>query len=164
MRISAPMEVGFCCRDIEALARFYTEVLGFELISVVEVDAAHARSAALSDVAYRVARLQTPWGERIKLLQPSKAPKQGESADWILERCNTAYVTFIVDDLEAMLIRLAGKAAVLTGREKVEVRPGVWLAFVRDPEGNLLEFVEYDDLPAYREDLKSGASKSKARA
>lgn len=163
MRISAPMEVGFCCRDLDALARFYTEVLGFELINVVEVDAARARSAALSDGAYRVARLQTPWGERIKLLQPSKAPKAGESANWILDRCNTAYVTFIVDDLDAMLARLDGKITVLTGRDKVEVRPGVWLAFVRDPEGNILEFVEYDDLPAYREDLKPGR-KSKARA
>jgi lactoylglutathione lyase len=164
VRISAPMEVGFCCRDLDALARFYTEVLGFELINVVEVDAARARSATLSDGAYRVARLQTPWGERIKLLQPSKAPRQGKSADWILEHCNAAYVTFIVDDLNAMLARLVGQATVLTGREKVEVRPGVWLAFVRDPEGNLLEFVEYDDLLAYREDLKPGATKSKARA
>lgn len=163
MRMSAPMEVGFCCRDLDALSRFYTEVLRFELINVVEVDAACARSAALSDGAYRVARLQTPWGERIKLLQPSKAPKQGESPDWILERCNTVYVTFIVDDLDAMLASLAAKVAVLTGPEKVEVRPGVWLAFVRDPEGNLLEFVEYDDLPAYRENHKPSAGKAKAR-
>ncbi|MEZ6023727.1 MAG: VOC family protein [Hyphomonadaceae bacterium] len=156
MRISAPMEVGFCCRDLDALARFYTEVLGFELVSVVEVDAKRARQAALSSGAYRVARLQTPWGERIKLLQPNQPPAPGEASEWILDRCNTAYVTFIVDDLAAMVARLSGRITLLTGPNKVEVRPGVWLAFVRDPEGNLLEFVEYDDLPAYRADLQGG--------
>jgi catechol 2,3-dioxygenase-like lactoylglutathione lyase family enzyme len=156
------MEVGFCCRDLDALARFYTEVLGFELINVVEVDAPQAREAALSNDAYRVARLQTPWGERIKLLQPTKAPEDSVASDWILDRCNNAYVTFIVDDLATMLERLKGKVTLLTGPERIEVRSGVWLAFVRDPEGNLLEFVEYDDLPAYREDLRSDR-KPKAR-
>ena len=29
----------------------------------------------------------------------------------------------------------------------MEVRPGTWLAFFRDPEGNVLELVEYDDPP-----------------
>lgn len=157
--MSAPMEVGFCCRDLDALARFYTDVLGFELINVVEVDAARAKQAVLSKGAYRVARLQTPWGERIKLLQPRKTPRDGPRSKWILDRANAAYVTFIVDDLAAMLARLEGKITILTGLEKIEVRPGVWLAFVRDPEGNLLEFVQYDDLLAYREDLQSGAAR-----
>ena len=36
----------------------------------------------------------------------------------------------------------------------MEVRPGTWLAFFRDPEGNVLELVEYDDPAAYRPDLQ----------
>jgi len=159
------MEVGLCCRDLDALARFYTEALGFELVNVVEVDAPRAREAALSNGSYRVARLQTPWGERIKLLQPSSPPQERVGSEWILDRCNNAYLTFIVDDLAAVLARLSGKVTMLTGPDRIEVRPGVWLAFVRDPEGNLLEFVEYDDLLAYREDLRIESSvKSKARA
>ena len=42
-----------------------------------------------------------------------------------------------------------------SGPRKVEVRPGVFLVFARDPEGNVLEFVEYTDLRAYRPDLAS---------
>ncbi len=53
-----------------------------------------------------------------------------------------------------MLQRLkAAGADVMTGDEPVEVRPGVWLAFARDPEGNVLEFVQYDDVESYRPDL-----------
>jgi len=37
------------------------------------------------------------------------------------------------------------------------VRPGTWLAFFRDPEGNVLELVEYDDPAAYRPDLAGAA-------
>jgi hypothetical protein len=41
----------------------------------------------------------------------------------------------------------------VTGTKVVEVRPGTFLVFARDPEGNILEFVEYADVVAYRPDL-----------
>ena len=60
----------------------------------------------------------------------------------------------VIRDLALMLRRLtAAGAQVLTGDEPVEVRPGVWLVFAKDPEGNVLEFVQYDDITAYRPDL-----------
>jgi hypothetical protein len=48
-------------------------------------------------------------------------------------------------------------AEVMTGREVVEVRPGTFLVFARDPEGNILEFVEYADVFRYRPDLARSA-------
>ncbi len=153
MRMRAPMEAGICCGDIEALIEFYVEVLGFSLVNVISVGAGKAREAALSPVAYKVARLQTSWGERIKLLQPDRPPAAPVPREWILEERNTTYLTFIVDDLAGLLTRLSERAVVLTGDQRIEVRPGVWLAFAQDPEGNLLEFVEYDDIAAYRSDL-----------
>ncbi len=151
--MTAPMEVGICCSDLERLTAFYVETLGCKLVSVIDVDAERASEAALAAQGYRVARLQTPWGERIKLLAPAEAPQSQEAPDWILSRRNAVYLTFIVDDLETMLARLEGRAELLSGPERVEVRPGVWLAFARDPEGNVLEFVEYDDVAGYRDDL-----------
>ena len=67
MRMVAPLEVGICCLDLDRLAEFYIEVLGCEAISTIEVPAAKAREAALSSDSYRVIRLETPRGERIKL-------------------------------------------------------------------------------------------------
>lgn len=160
MRMVVPMEIGVCCRDLDALARFYVDVLGFTRVNEVAVPAEKARAAGLADGGYRVARLQTPWGERLKLLQPD-APPADPAPDTdpargatILARRTNAYFTFIVDDLDGMIARLgAAGVAFLSGPEKVEVRPQTFLAFVRDPEGNVLEFVEYGDVAAYRPDV-----------
>jgi len=39
--------------------------------------------------------------------------------------------------------------------EKFEVRDGVDIAFVKDPEGNCIELVEYADISVYRPELAS---------
>lgn len=154
MRMTAPLEIGICSRDLDRLERFYTGVLGCTLVSRIDVPAEKARAARLAEGGYRVTRLQTPWGERLKLLEPSHVPAEPGRDEWLLARRNAVYVTFIVDDLRAMLARLAAAGAELvTGPDRVEVRPGTYLAFVRDPEGNVLEFVEYADIGAYRPDL-----------
>ena len=41
----------------------------------------------------------------------------------------------------------------LVSDDAVPIREGITAIFVRDPEGNFLEFVEYADLASYRPDL-----------
>jgi catechol 2,3-dioxygenase-like lactoylglutathione lyase family enzyme len=153
------MEVGLCCADLDTLAAFYVDVLAFTQVNVIEVPTEKAVGTALTNAAYRVTRLQSPWGERIKLLEPAGGAKPGVGkTPFILDVLNTAYITFIVDDLKALLAHLLDKGVakgmeILTGDEVIEVRPGVLLVFARDPEGNVLEFVQYVDLAAYRDDL-----------
>jgi predicted enzyme related to lactoylglutathione lyase len=167
--MTAPLEVGLCCADLDRLSKFYVDVLRCRRISVFDVPSERAQQARLSDLGYRVLRLQTPWGERIKLLEPHKPPSGDGPADWILARRNAAYLTFIVRDLRLMLRRLKSSAAtIMTGDEPIEVRPGVWLVFATDPEGNVLEFVQYEDVASYRPDLaavrNTGAADAEAHA
>ena len=151
MRMVAPLEVGICCTALEPLVRFYRELIGCDLVSVIEVPASNAAKASLSSGPYRVARLQTPSGERLKFLQPALAAQEHERDRWILDRRNAPYLTFIVDDLDAMIERLRSLGAdISTGTASVEVRPGTRLCFARDPEGNIIEFVQYDDIDSYR--------------
>lgn len=154
MKMVVPLEVGLCVSDLDRLLPFYTEVLGCRHVNTVEVPAEKAAPTGLSTGAYRVARLQTPYGERLKLLEPAEPPSVTPGREQILSRRNNAYVTFIVEDLDGMIARLKETGVTfLSGEEKVEVRPGTFLAFIRDPEGNVLEFVSYDDIDAYRPDL-----------
>ena len=154
MKMVAPLEVGLCCADLDALAAFYVEELGFTQVDVIDVPAENAARAMLCACAYRVTRLQSPHGERVKLLQPAVPAAARVATARILDERNTAYLTFIVDDLRTMLARLLDSGIeVMTGPEMVEVRPGTFLVFARDPEGNILEFVEYADVTAYRPDL-----------
>jgi catechol 2,3-dioxygenase-like lactoylglutathione lyase family enzyme len=65
------------------------------------------------------------------------------------------YLTFIIGDVKAAMARLreAG-VSFMTGTEPVQSRPGLYVAFLRDPEGNIIELVQYDDVAAYRPDLQ----------
>jgi catechol 2,3-dioxygenase-like lactoylglutathione lyase family enzyme len=66
------------------------------------------------------------------------------------------YLTFIVADVNAAIARLrAAGVSCMTGDERVQSRHGLYIAFVRDPEGNVVELVQYDDMAAYRPDLHS---------
>lgn len=154
MKMVAPIEIGICCSDLDRLMKFYVGVLDCKPINEHQVPPEKCRSAALAENGYRVARIQTPWGERLKLLQPVTTPEQAPATEWILSRRGITYITFIVDDLNAIITRLKTAGVdFLTGTERVEVRPGTFLSFIRDPEGNVLEFVEYGDIREYRPDL-----------
>lgn len=151
------LEVGICCRDLPALQRFYEEGLGCTAVSLIHVPAEKALPAAMSAQGYSVVRLQTTYGERIKLVQPDAAPLDAEAdLPFLLDRAGSFYLTFIVADIDAAIQRLQQAGAqFLTGDHRVEVRDGVYLAFCKDPEGNVLELVTYADLHAYRNDLQN---------
>ncbi|MFY3431890.1 VOC family protein [Achromobacter mucicolens] len=158
LHMTVPMEVGICCADLDALAAFYTDVMGLTLVNRVTVPAGKAQATGLTPHGYDVARLQTPYGERIKLLQPAVAPEPAVRGKAILDRQGAAYLTFIVRDLRGVVSDLQSKGVVFdSAPAPMEVRPGTWLAFFRDPEGNVLELVEYDDPAAYRPDLAGAA-------
>lgn len=147
MQMLVPLEVGISVHDLDSLSDFYIKTRGFSFVNVATVSPDLALAAGLSASGYRVTRLQTPYGERLKLLQPLQPPSPPPPDPFILDRRGTAYLTFIIDDLDAMIARLtAAGLPPLTGADKVEVRSGVWLAFARDPEGNFLEFVQYADI------------------
>jgi len=149
-----PLEVGLCVADLDNQIAFYTGVLGLAHVNTVEVPTELAIKTGLTDGSYRVARLQTPQGERLKLLQPATPPADPGPSGPILGRRTNAYLTFIIADLPAMIARVqAAGLTLLSGDRPMEVRPGTFLAFLEDPEGNVLEFVQYADIAAYRPDL-----------
>ncbi|MEO1193228.1 MAG: VOC family protein [Pseudomonadota bacterium] len=156
MEMVAPLEVGLCCSDLDRLLPFYRDVLGFTHVGTIEVPLSAAAKTGLTLGSYRVARLQTPYGERIKLLEPADPPRVPSKRDQVLGRRTNSFVTFIVADLDVLCRRLADAGVTLLNGEGTgpsELRPGLTLAFCRDPEGNVLEFVHYADLAAYRADL-----------
>ncbi|MBP6019294.1 MAG: VOC family protein [Burkholderiaceae bacterium] len=153
--MTAPLELGIACRDLPGLRRFYEECLDFTFVSEFVVPAEKSAAAAMSADGYTVVRLQTSFGERIKLLAPNVPVAANPTPTYILDQPNAVYLTFIVADISAAITRLLEAGTeFMTGNERVEVRPGVYLAFCRDPEGNILELVEYEDIASYRSDLQ----------
>lgn len=156
LTMTTPLEVGIGCRDIATMRQFYQHTLGMQFVSEARVPVHVAQTYRLARGSATVIRLQTSSGERIKLIAPDEPPAlPAKHLDYVCDLPNVMYLTFIIADLQVTLNRLleAGITS-MTGREAIQSRPGLWVAFLRDPEGNVLELVQYDDVAAYRPDLQ----------
>ena len=153
MKMVAPLEIGICVDNLDGMIAFSRDVIGLEYVSTFDVPPDKSAQASFTDRGYRIVRLQTNSGERIKLARPLDAPAAPAEADEILARRGNVFLTFIVADLDAQIDQLvAAGVKMRTGKKRIVVRDGVYLAFAEDPEGNYLEFVEYADIAAYRPD------------
>lgn len=149
MDSAAPYEVGIVAADVDALVRFYTDVLAMTVYSDVTVPVEASRRTGLSPDGYRVVRLSTSAGQRFKIAHaPGTVPRSADAA-FPMATTGNFYVTFLVRDIQSLHTRLHASGAKLYSDGVVEVRPGVWLFLAADPEGNFLEFVEYADLASY---------------
>jgi len=154
LKMATPLETGIVCVDMDRMLAFYTDVLGLKLVADAEASPEMSAKFGTTPSGFRIVRLQTPYGERIKLVQPKKVlPKQTAAPEYVFERQGTAYITFIIFDIHDVAKRLKDHGIKLMSPEPVEIRKGVIALFAQDPEGNFVEFVEYPDLASYRPDL-----------
>ncbi len=157
MRMTTPLEVAIVVEQLDRLLPFYTETLGLTLVEMLDVPGDKAKQLSLTQGSYRVAILQTPAGERLRLVQPSVPPRAPTPSFNTLDVRTTHFLTFYIEDVELVLahIRQDASATLLSGLRPVQVRPGLETAFVKDAEGNVLELVEDEEVQRYRADLYS---------
>jgi catechol 2,3-dioxygenase-like lactoylglutathione lyase family enzyme len=161
MEMVAPLEVGIGCNDLYRMIRFYRDALGCELVSVTDMPRDAVKDLPLAAAGYKVARLQTPLGERIKFLQPYAERRTEPGSEDLLLRDRAFFLTFIVANIDAALDQVSAAGAGFLMRDgKVEARPGFHLVFVTDPEGNVIELSQYDDITQYRPDAAQPARRA----
>lgn len=154
LKMAAPLEPGIVCIDIDRMFDFYTGVLRLSPATDAEATPEMSTKFGTSPNGFRIIRLQTPYGERVKLVQPKKTIlKQSPIPKWVFERQGIAYLTFIVVDVNEVVTWLKKHRVDLVSQGPVEIREGITAIFMRDPEGNFIEFVQYKDLQSYRPDL-----------
>ena len=72
----------------------------------------------------------------------------------MLSMAGNVFLTFIVNDLKMALDTVAKHIDNFrTENQIAEVRDGVFLSIIDDPEGNHIELVQYTSLKDYRPDL-----------
>jgi lactoylglutathione lyase len=153
LTMKAPLEIGISVTNLERATAFYQNVLGFERVSEATLSSERAEAAGFGRVAFRMVRMQTNYGERIKLLETDPRAAETSISASILATAGISYLTFVVADIEHAIDRLRKAGATLLANSPVQTRPGTRLMFFRDSEGNPLELVQYDDLSAYRPDI-----------
>jgi len=154
LNMKVPLEAGIVCQDIDRMLTFYVGALGLELVADADTTPEMSSRLGATPHGYRIVRLQTPYGERIKLVQPNqRPPKPNPLPDWLYERHGLSYITFVIEGINDVAEHLHQQGVKLLSAEPIEVRKGVFALYSLDPEGNYIEFVEYPDIASYRPDL-----------
>ncbi len=120
------LDLGVVVSDIQASLRFYRDILGLQFVGTVPLwfGTMHRLRFGTSD---------------FKLIDPKTVPPKG--AIGLEAQRGFRYVTFVVKDLSQLCAELKG-IGIEFAMEETEIRPGTRIAMVKDPDDNIVEFVE----------------------
>jgi lactoylglutathione lyase len=144
VEMTRALEVGVVVADLDLLTSFYAGALGCREVRRSAVPASINGPAGLGGATV-VVWLLTPYGERIKLIRPDAPAAVPVPPGAITQRRGIGYLTFYVDDAEAALVRLRAAGAVVLSDPPLVQAHGKRIAFVTDPEGNVVELVDTRD-------------------
>jgi catechol 2,3-dioxygenase-like lactoylglutathione lyase family enzyme len=120
------VDIGIFVGDINKSLDFYNGLLGLEKIEELQTGfgTLHRLRFGTTDV---------------KLMDPKKVPPVG--AVGLEKQLGFRYITFVIRDLSGLCTALKDKGVEFTIPE-TQIRPGTRIAMVKDPDGNIIEFVE----------------------
>ena len=120
------LDLGIVVSDIKKSLDFYQNTLGLKYVEKIPVwfGTMHRLRFGSSD---------------FKLLDPDTLPPRGPIG--LESQLGFRYVTFPVKNLSQVCTDLHARGIEFVVPEK-ETRPGVRIAMVKDPDGNIVEFVQ----------------------
>ena len=120
------LDLGIVVSDIKASLNFYQNILGLEFVGITPVwfGTMHRLRFGTSD---------------FKLIQPNTIPPRGGIG--LENQVGYRYVTFVIKNISQVCSDLKDKGIEFALPE-TEIRPGMRIAMVKDPDGNIVEFVE----------------------
>ena len=120
------VDVGVVVKDINASLAFYQGLLGLKKVQEMPLPFGTMHRLAFGD-------------SFVKLIDPSVVPPAG--AVGLAKALGFRYLTFQITNIDEVCDHCK-TAAVPFEIDKVELIPGVTIAMVRDPDGNVVEFVQ----------------------
>ncbi|MCS7464752.1 VOC family protein [Paenibacillus doosanensis] len=117
--------IGVMVKDMDASIRFYTEVLGLNLVKRVAL----ADGAELGFLAF-------PGSEHIQIELVGRG-QEGQSDNGIVH-----HIAFTVSDIQAEIDRLKGLGVKLMDEQPRTILDGDLIAFFFGPDGERLEFFQ----------------------
>jgi catechol 2,3-dioxygenase-like lactoylglutathione lyase family enzyme len=120
------LDIGMIVKDIKASLAFYQGVLGLQKVQEMPVWFGTMHRMAFGD-------------SFVKLIDPTEVPPAGQLG--LQAALGFRYLTFQVSNIDDICAECKA-AGVPFDVEKNEFMPGVTIAMVRDPDGNVVEFVQ----------------------
>lgn len=123
------LNVGIVTTNPSSLAAFYTGLFGFEPLGEVAFPG--------SGTVHRLAA-----GDSIlRLMEPEATPPHDGASGDFLSATGYRYMTLAVTDVDAVCAEAPDHGGVVA-LGPIEIRPGVKIAQLRDPDGNWMEVLE----------------------
>ena len=144
-RITAADHTGITVSNLERSLGFWRDVLGFELSHRAHQKGEMAEQiTGVRGAELLLAVLKTP-GHKVELLEYRAPADRKQKVD--LRPCDVgfAHVAFVVDNLDAVLERIAESGWKAAGKpQTLTVGPnaGRRVVYVRDPDGTTIEFMQ----------------------
>jgi len=130
---------GLSVSDMGRSLEFYRDYLGMKVLMELDIqDDRIARVVGIPGAKCKIAHLQL--GEAVLELFEYSDPK-GLNVAKDMQQCDKgiSHLGFEVNDIHRHLQELQERGCELLG-EPVEFRPGVWVAYFRGPDGEVVEF------------------------
>lgn len=126
--------VGLTVADLDAMTAWYCQALDLAVEFEFELD----------HVDFRGAMLHSPSGYRIELLHRPESQPGLQAADPVEAALTRGFghVAFDVPDVDAAYDALISHGASDRMSPRPSPEPGVRMAYVADPEGNLVELLD----------------------
>ncbi|MSR13618.1 MAG: hypothetical protein EXR86_03455 [Gammaproteobacteria bacterium] len=120
------VDIGILVNDIQNSLAFYQDLLGLKKIGELPIPFGHMHRLGFGE-------------SFVKLIDPKKIPPAGELG--LTKALGFRYLTFQISNIDEVCAACE-KAGVTFEMPKQELMPGVTIAMVRDPDGNVVEFVQ----------------------
>ena len=146
---SSRMDFGIVVSDINKSLAFYTKALGLTEVEGFDVPSDMGKGSGLCDGkpfhVHIVKVADTDDATNIKLMQFKDAPGARQDTTFINSTLGVRYLTLYVADMTPVLQQAAtcGVKPIAQGPVALpeSLASGVYLAVLRDPDGNMIELV-----------------------
>jgi catechol 2,3-dioxygenase-like lactoylglutathione lyase family enzyme len=123
------LDLGILVGNIDASLKFYQETLGLEKVGETKLPMGLMHRLSFGNSFF-------------KLIDPKEVPPKGPTG--LNAQLGFRYVTFPVTNITEICEALKDKGVPFAMPE-TELMPGVRIAMVQDPDGNIVEFVQRDE-------------------
>ncbi len=139
MKNAKLLHYSHCVSDIERSRRFYTEVLGFEVMLEVDFDDDKTSQVMLVPKAKFKGIFMRRDGMRIELIGFTNPPPTGETRPRFSNEIGHSHFTFYVQDMDEAIAELKSKGVEIVEGSRALLDSGVECAVIRDPDGFPIE-------------------------
>ena len=146
LRILAADHTGITVSNLEQSLAFWHNLVGFELSHTAHQTGELAREiTGVAGAELKLAVLKAPGGHKIELLEYLAPPDRTKHAD--LRPCDvgSVHVALTVNDLDAVLQRIAASGWKTAGTPQTLTtgpNAGKRVVYVRDPDGTTIELMQ----------------------